>query len=225
MSVVLAPWGRVLRAHGLAGSLFAVNAADRVAAAHALDAEGLAVHADVILDRGGAHRGVDPAQIERIRGDLPHARIDVHLILDDDTLTRTAEIVAETVAVSERVRAERLTVSRAVLRAHRAPLQGARSRGLPVWCEVVHNDHEAATAADEDADGCLVMLIRPGTTDLADSGGLATIRSLQGRVPVGVDGGVTEDLARVCADGGVSPIVSGRALLTAQLIGDHTHVH
>lgn len=211
MTVAVASWGRSLKDKGLAGSLFAATAQERLNAARALHLEGLAVHADLIVRADGAHRGVTPAQTQQVRDELADALIDLHLIVDDDTLAGTKGAVEEAIALAFNVGAQRLTVSRMVLDMHRQTLQAARVQGLAVWCELPHDDEADAIAG---TDGRLVMLIRPGTTDAANPAGLIAVQTLAGRVPVGVDGGVTEDLARACADLGATPIVSGRALLT-----------
>ncbi len=140
-------------------------------------------------------------------------RVDLHLIVDGDAGAPAARsAVAEAITLASELSAERLTVSRALLEAHSEHLQAARREGLTVWCELPQGDPPAAV---DGADGRLVMLIRPGTTDAADPLELGAVRDFVGRVPVGVDGGITEDIARACADLGANPIISGRALLTS----------
>lgn len=212
MSVGIASWGRSLGESGLAGSLFAAAGPERLDAARALHWEGLAVHADLIVRTDTSHRGVTPEQIRAVRNELPDARIDLHLIVDGDAGAAVVRVaVDDAVELAHDLRAERLSVSRELLEAHRARLQTARRKGLAVWCELPHDDE--ANAVDG-TDGRLVMFIRPGTTHAANPAGLNAVRSLAGKVPVGADGGITEDLARACAALGASPIVSGRALLT-----------
>ncbi|WP_157521114.1 hypothetical protein [Microbacterium sp. Leaf159] len=212
VKVKVAPWGRSLSGRGLAGSLFAAPAHERLDAAHALHAEGLAVHVDLIVRQDGTHRGVTPAQVRAVRSELPHASIDLHLIVEGDPRdSHTHAAIEEAIHMGLDLGVERISLSRELLDCYHSALQDARQRGLAVWCELPHDAPADPVAG---ADGLLIMLIRPGTTEAADPAGLTTVRALAGRVPVGVDGGVTETLARECADLGASPIISGRALLT-----------
>ena len=72
-------------------------------------------------------------------------------------------------------------------------------------------------------DGVLVMLIQPGTTDRCrlDRIGLVTAcTTIFSELPVAVDGGVTEDVAPLCAAAGVRQMVVGRALLKSRTKGN-----
>ena len=82
--VTVAPWGRSLKDRGLAGSLFATVAGERLNAARALHSEGLAVHVDLIISADGSHRGVTPAQVRAVRACVLGVRVDLHLIVDGD---------------------------------------------------------------------------------------------------------------------------------------------
>ena len=56
------------------------------------------------------------------------------------------------------------------------------------------------------------MLIEPGTRNAADPSLVSRVAELSTRLPVGVDGGVTSDLAERCIAAGATTIVAGRAL-------------
>lgn len=210
MSVRIAPWAQEFVGTGLAGSLFAVDSADRIDAARRLDSAGFAVHADVIIGADGALVGVTPDEVRAVRERVPNARLDLHLIVHPAASGAISSALDSVIALGLSTAAERLTVSTDVLRSHPAVVQDARRAGLPVWCELLMGD----TAADlDDTDGRLVMLITPGSTDAADPAAMSLARTFRGITAVGVDGGVTHELAREAADLGAVPIVSGRALL------------
>jgi pentose-5-phosphate-3-epimerase len=72
----------------------------------------------------------------------------------------------------------------------------------------------------EDVDGTLVMFIKPGMKQRADPAHLAKVSRLARILPVGVDGGITPDIAAQCFQAGACYVVSGRGLLTATR-GEH----
>jgi pentose-5-phosphate-3-epimerase len=82
---------------------------------------------------------------------------------------------------------------------------------MEVWAEM---PSRGAAPPPADVDGCLVMLIPPGTVLDADPAGVGVVQGLSTSMPVAVDGGVTAELAARCAAAGAEWIVSGRALLT-----------
>lgn len=185
------------------GSLYAVAAESRPAAAAELAARGLRVHVDLIVGAGG-HRGVTPDALRAVRAAAPDAVVEVHLIVDGGDLDLA---VAEAVEAAVDVRAEFLVLPREAPAV--AAAEALRAAGVALWRQVSPDD---AADVPDGADGALVMLIAPGTADDADPALVDRVAALSGRMPVGVDGGVTPELAERCVAAGATTIVAGRAL-------------
>jgi pentose-5-phosphate-3-epimerase len=58
------------------------------------------------------------------------------------------------------------------------------------------------------------MFIQPGTKQRADPAHLEKVSRLARILPVGVDGGITREIAAQCFQAGARYVVSGRDLLT-----------
>ena len=213
IGVQLASWFASLPDSVLRGSLYSVASESRLAAAIVLAANGCAVHADMIVSATGEHVGVSPAELLAVRAALPNARIDVHLMLVDDLyLDGQSDAVGDVVRTAEAVGAERVATSPALLDLPGDVFAGLRRAGIAVWIEVGPR-HDGSGLPRDDVDGALVMFIRPGRTDSADPTHLDKLARLATLLPVGVDGGVTAELAAASVEAGASFIVSGRALL------------
>jgi pentose-5-phosphate-3-epimerase len=212
-AVRLAPWFATLPESVLGGSLYAVPRELRVDAATVLAANGCAVHADMIVSATGEQLGVSPDELLAVRAALPDARIDVHLMLVDDVFAEgQSDAVADVLRTAEAVGAERVATSPALLDLPGDVFPDLRRAGVPVWIEVGPG-HDGSGLPREGVDGALVMFIRPGTTDSADPAHLGKLAELANVLPVGVDGGVTAELATASVKAGATFIVSGRALL------------
>lgn len=189
----------------LAGSIYAVPESIRLAAAQRLAQEKLWIHADVIVD-DLTHRGVDLSLV-RTLADRQLGPLDVHLIAAEldgplqevcaakvDRVTVPFESCGDVAAVAERI----------------------RSGGAEAWLAVAPQTGLAVIQSSLDAvDGVLVMLINPGSSDVADPALLAKLEHLGPALPVGVDGGVDETNLSACLRAGARYIVSGRALFSA----------
>ncbi|NRG43045.1 hypothetical protein HRK28_19225 [Rathayibacter sp. VKM Ac-2835] len=207
----LAPWYTTLAPTNLGGSLYAVGATDRVAAARLLHESGCAVHIDLILDSSGASVGVELEEVAAVRAALPAARIDIHLIVLTENYTTAIRLtISEILHDAAAIGATWVTAADEIRAACAEEFAVLRSQNIAIWTEIAPDDDRSRV---EDADGALVMFIRPGSSDRADPSILEKIPVLAQRTLVGVDGGITADLARACADAGATYIVSGRALL------------
>ncbi|MFD0483268.1 hypothetical protein ACFQ46_11740 [Kineococcus sp. GCM10028916] len=188
-----------------AGSLYAVPAEERLAAAHQLDGAGWWVHVDLVLDPSGVSTGVSVETLQLVRESLPQTRLEVHVI-DLGPVPTPLDVVLA--AQPDRV----------VLSAGRCRREGeeVRAAGAQVWVE------HAGSPLPPDlvVDGALVMLIDPGTTQPIDLARLDAVASLPPGLPVGVDGGVGRAHVQALTDAGVQHLVSGRALLSQQ----HQHI-
>jgi ribulose-phosphate 3-epimerase len=189
----------------LAGSIYAVAEADRLAAARRLEHAGLWIHADVIMD-DGTHRGIELSLVrtlcERRIGPL-----DIHVIAPElDGLID--EICAQKV---DRVTFPFESCSDYAAVADTA--EQVRASGAAAWLAVAPATELASVRPCFDlVDGLLVMLIEPGSTGAADPT-LATRAGQTRRVlPVGVDGGVNSVNLGACLQAGADYVVSGRAL-------------
>lgn len=218
--VRLHPWHRAFPPHVIGGSLYAVPPALRPRAAAQLDAEHCRVHIDVILGPDG-HRGVAPEEIDAIAAAVPQGRLDLHLILVDQPPQGIAEAVTREVdrmlAIAERLSVAGVTLPTRLASVHGAAVERLRAGGVPVFLEVGPRDdvfgEDGGFATDAPVvDGCLVMLIEPGTRGQADPGLIDRVGRLAPTTPVAVDGGVTAELARACVAAGAHYVVSGRAL-------------
>lgn len=208
MSVGLQPWHRDLGDHVVSGSLYAVPRALRLEAARALDEARCRVHVDVVLGPDG-HQGVGWAELYAVREALPGAVIDLHLIVlhgrpgDDEALA---------VRAAQELRLATLATAAPVIRRNRAGLDAVRARGTALFEQVTPGTPGTGEPHDH-LDGALVMLVTPGTTrEPADADALTTVETLARTLPVGVDGGVTPEIARRCRDLGAELVVSGRHL-------------
>lgn len=179
-----------------AGSLFAVPAADRLAAARQLAGAGWWVHVDVMSDGSG----VSVAELARVRSALPTARIEVHVIDLGDPQPLGDVLDA---------RPDRVVLSPGRCLAEGA---GVRDRGAELWAQ----GHEEPLPAGADVAGVLVMLIDPGTSQSVDLSRLDRVPGLPPGLGIGVDGGVGPQHLPTLVRTGVRHLVSGRALLSQQ---------
>lgn len=179
-----------------AGSLYAVPAPDRIAAARQLAAAGWWVHVDVMVAPAGTSGGVGLDELAAVRAELPGARVEVHVIdLGGDLDPVLAQVL--------RARPDRVVLPP-------AHCDRRRVGGVELWAE--RDRRPLPTGLD--VDGVLVMLIDPGTTQPIDLDRLAAVADVPAGLAVGVDGGVGPGHAGVCARAGVGHLVSGRALLS-----------
>lgn len=205
----LAPWH-----HGfpglLAGSVYAATGS-RLAAAQTFADHGLDVHVDVMAQSEGLPAGVSLAELQMISSAVDRDRIGVHLIGSADFVD----------AVLPKILALRPGVvflpwqAFTLDRAH-AVRAADGSAWVAVWREW---DGLGDPQWDSDPDGVLVMLIEPGTRDRCRIDRLGLVTACTTRfsdLPVAVDGGVTEQIAPLCAAAGVAQMVVGRALLTSE---------
>ena len=210
MSLVLRPWHRDLGDHVVSGSLYAVPYAARLEAARALDEARCRVHVDVVIGAHG-HEGVGWAELYAVRDLLPDALIDLHLIVLHD-----GPCADEAVAVraAHELRLATLATAAPQIRRNRAGLDAVRARGTALLEQVVPGTPGTVEPHDR-LDGALVMLVPPGTTrEPADAAALTTVETLARTLPVGVDGGVTPEIARRCRELGAVVVVSGRHLFS-----------
>jgi len=184
----------------LAGSIYAVPAPDRAAAARLLAGRQAWVHADVFAD---ARHGVSLDLIVALAGG-GIGPIDVHVLTADalaslDVVCRPGitritfpfEDVDDVGAVAGRIRAS----------------------GVQPWLAISPGTTLARCAdALAHVDGVLVMLLEPGNQGSSDLTLLAKVAEARERLPVGVDGGIGEaDVTQVLA-AGASYVVVGRQL-------------
>ena len=188
-----------------AGSLYAVPAEQRIAAAEQLTAAGWWVHADLILDPAGASTGVPPETLVAVRERLPHALLEVHVIELGPARTPLDVVLA--------ARPDRVVLSAERCRRDTSPVRAA---GAQVWVEHVGRPLPSELARPGALDGVLVMLIDPGTTQTIDLERLDAAPTGAPGLPVGVDGGVGRQHVHALSDAGVQHLVSGRALLSQQ---------
>jgi len=191
----------------LAGSIYAVAAADRQFAAQLLGQHHLWVHADVILSADG-HRGVDLDTVRAV-AEAGTAPLDVHLITEKLDSALLEEVCREKIT--------RVTVPWEVLNSMSAAglaAETVHSAGAQLWVALAP---ETQATAVQDVlgvvDGVLVMLLEPGSTGIADPLLCSKVAALAPALPVGVDGGVGESNVDECLRAGATYVVSGRALL------------
>ncbi|GAB3811461.1 hypothetical protein GCM10028820_02730 [Tessaracoccus terricola] len=192
----------------VAASVYALPPELRVAGAGTAHRAGQWVHADVILRRdadGNLHNtGVDTGDVGRILRKLPGVRVEVHLMVLADG-PDVAQAVAD-VGRSLQGLGVRRWVARSEVLAWLAP---SIADGVERWVEV----SGAPGQDDAAADGFLVMLIEPGTKGVADPAAIDVVAELAGgRGRVGVDGGVTPEVAASVVAAGGRHLVVGRAL-------------
>ncbi|MGH3581798.1 MAG: ribulose phosphate epimerase [Myxococcota bacterium] len=194
----------------LAGSVYAAPGS-RLFAAQTLAEEGLDVHIDVMAASEGLPAGVSLAELQMISAAVDRHRVGVHVIGSGDFVDAVLpKILALHPGIvflpwqtftDERVVAVRAAGGKAWIALWRE-WDGV---GDPQWPSV--------------PDGVLVMLIEPGTRDACrlDRLDLVTACTAQfADLPVAVDGGITEEVAPLCAAAGVRQMVVGRALLTSE---------
>jgi pentose-5-phosphate-3-epimerase len=205
----LAPWHTDFPGL-LAGSVYAAPGS-RVSAAQTLADTGLDVHVDVMALSEGLPAGVSLAELQRISAVVANERIGVHVIGSTDFVD----------AVLPRILAVRPGVVFLPWEAFTEQRANAiRTAGGSAWIAVWREwDGLGEPQWPTEPDGVLVMLIQPGTTDRCrlDRIGLVTAcTTIFSELPVAVDGGVTEDVAPLCAAAGVRQMVVGRALLKSR---------
>jgi hypothetical protein len=194
----------------LAGSVYAATGS-RVAAAQALAETGLDVHVDVMAVSEGLPAGVSLAELQMISAAVDRQRIGVHLIgsgeFVDAVLPKILALRPGVVFLPWQA----FTLARA---------QAIRAAGGSAWIAVWREwDGLGDPPWPTDPDGVLVMLIEPGTRDRCRLDRLGVVTACTARfskLPVAVDGGVTEEIAPLCAAAGVHQMVVGRALLTSE---------
>ena len=191
----------------LAGSVYAAHGS-RVAAAQTLADTGIDVHVDVMAVSEGLPAGVSLDELQRISAVVPSERIGVHVIGSKDFVDA---VLPKILAVHPGVVFlpwQAFTTERA---------DAIRMAGGSAWIAVWREwDGLGEPQWPAEPDGVLVMLIQLGTQDRCrlDRIGLVTACTAQfSELPVAVDGGVTEDVAPLCAAAGVHQMVVGRALL------------
>jgi pentose-5-phosphate-3-epimerase len=205
----LAPWHTDFPGL-LAGSVYAAPGS-RVSAAQTLADTGLDVHIDVMALSEGLPAGVSLAELQRISAVVANERIGVHVIgstgFVDAVLPKILAVRPGVVFLPW----EAFTERRA---------DAIRTAGGSAWIAVWREwDGLGEPQWPAEPDGVLVMLIQPGTTDRCrlDRIGLVTAcTTIFSELPVAVDGGVTEDVAPLCAAAGVRQMVVGRALLNSR---------
>jgi hypothetical protein len=206
---VLASWHRDFP-HLLAGSVYAAPGS-RVDAAQTLAETGIDVHIDVMAVSEGLPAGVSLAELQMISAAVDRSRIGVHLIGSGDFVDA---VLPKILALRPGV----VFLPWAAFTAERAHAIRATdgSAWIAVWREWDGLDDPQWPT---EPDGVLVMLIEPGTRDRCrlDRLGLVTACTTRfSELPVAVDGGVTEEIAPLCAAAGVQQMVVGRALLTSE---------
>ena len=189
----------------LAGSVYAARQSARVDTALALAQAGLDVHIDIMAVSEGLPKGVSVAELRDIARVVKRSRIGVHLIGSPDFVDVTLPTVL-------RVRPATVFLPWAAYTAERA--HAIRAVGSSAWI-TLWNEWDGVGAPNWPAppDGVLVMLIEPGTRERCALERLSIVAECAAEMPVAVDGGITEDVARLCVTAGVKSMVVGRALL------------
>ncbi|BBZ28719.1 hypothetical protein MMAD_30140 [Mycolicibacterium madagascariense] len=194
----------------VAGSVYAAPDS-RVAAAQTLAASGLDVHVDVMAASEGLPQGVSLAELQMISAVVDRERVGVHLIGSPDFVD----------AVLPKILALRPGVVFLPWRAFTGErVEAVHAAGGAAWIAVWREwDGLGEPRWPAHPDGVLVMLIEPGTRDRCrlDRLGLVTAcTAMFSELPVAVDGGVTEEIAPLCAAAGVHQMIVGRALMTSE---------
>ncbi|MGW4337131.1 hypothetical protein ACWEK5_30640 [Rhodococcus koreensis] len=186
----------------LAGSLYAVPATDRAAAAHLLGARGLWIHADVFAD---ADMGVSLDLITRLADDGT-GPIDVHL-LTAGALTALDVVCRPGIA--------RVTFPYEGTDDIEAVAARVRSVGAQPWLALAPGTPlDQCSSHLAHVDGLLVMLIEPGTRETADLTQLTKVDRVHPHLAAGVDGGVDETNLDHILTAGTGYVVVGRRLFT-----------
>jgi pentose-5-phosphate-3-epimerase len=204
---VIAPWhadypGRI------AGSVYAAAPEDRTAFAMALADAGLGVHVDIMAEAEGLPAGVSLAELQELSARIEPARVDVHLIGSADFVDAMLPAVLEVGPARVVLPWVAFTDRRAIaIRAARA------AAWIALWEEWPDATTSATATWPAAPDGVLVMLIEPGTRDRCHPARLDIAAACAPRLPVMVDGGVTEAIAPQCLSACIDTMVVGRALL------------
>jgi hypothetical protein len=193
-----------------AGSVYAVPGS-RLFAAQTLAEEGLDVHIDVMAASEGLPVGVSLAELQMISASVDRHRVGVHVIGSGDfvdaVLPKILALHPGVVFLPWRT----FTADRVV---------AVRAAGGKAWIALWREwDGVGDPQWPSAPDGVLVMLIEPGTRDTSrlDRLDLVTACTTQfSDLPVAVDGGITEEVAPLCAASGIRQMVVGRALLTSE---------
>jgi hypothetical protein len=206
---VLAPWHQEFPGL-LAGSVFAAPSA-RVDAAQTLAGNGIDVHIDVMAASEGLPPGVSLAELQMISTSVDRDRIGVHLIGSSDFVDAVLPKILALRPGVVFLPWHAFSIERAL-----AIRASEGSAWIAIWREWdgIGDPHWPA-----DPDGVLVMLIEPGTRDLCRLDRLDLVTActtMFAELPVAVDGGVTEEIAPLCAAAGARQMVVGRALLTSE---------
>jgi ribulose-phosphate 3-epimerase len=147
---------------------------------------------------------VDPALIDDLAAESI-GRLDVHLV------TPLASAMLERVC---RPGVARVTVPLEFTPDVRAAAGAIRAGGAQAWVAVAPATPLSRLEACLDAiDGVLIMLIEPGSTDLADIALVDKVALASHRIAVGVDGGVDDAVIDACLVAGAQYVVAGRRLL------------
>ncbi|GAB7069900.1 ribulose phosphate epimerase [Mycobacterium hodleri] len=193
----------------LAGSVYSTPDS-RVAAAQTLADTGLDVHVDVMAASEGLPVGVSLAELQMISSSVDRARIGVHLIGSADFVDAVLPKILALHPGVVFLPWEAFTAERT---------HAIRAAGGAAWIAVWREwDGLTDPQWPAEPDGVLVMLIEPGTKDRCrlERLSLVTACTTRSPLPVAVDGGVTEEIAPLCAAAGVSQMIVGRALLTSE---------
>jgi pentose-5-phosphate-3-epimerase len=222
--VVLQPWHAAYPHFTIGGSIYAVAPARRAATAAALTANRCRVHADIIVDQRGRHRGVTCGELADVRTAAPGARLDLHLIVPAEIpVELAAEVLGDMGASARRFGVEAVTMNATQITRHRTVVDALREHGIQLWLEFSPGTEVRELPAG--IDGATVMFITPGTKESADPSRLHEVTRLAGRVPTAVDGGITEPIAAQCVANGAGYVVAGRSLLTAAAPATHGRIH
>lgn len=202
----LAPWqaqypGRV------AGSVYAVPAGHRTAAARELSLAGFDVHVDVMAEGEGLPPGVSIDELRSISTVVDRRRLDVHLI---GSASFVDAVLPEVLAA----RPGKVFLPWHAFTDGRASAVRAADGAawIAVWSEW---DGISSPGWPATPDGALVMLIEPGTSGRSQLGRLGVVTACADELPVIVDGGVTGSIAPLCISAGAQSLVVGRALLAS----------
>lgn len=197
----------------MAASLYSLPSESRLDGAVAAHKEGLGIHVDVILrqrDGGCVNVGVSEEELRHVVRTLPEARVDIHLMGEPGG---GEEIVGGFVRVVRDTPRVRWTGSPELL----ALVPDDALARAEVWGQLWRPTPREI--AQQRSAGVLVMLIEPATANEADVSQLAVCAELsQKGHRVGIDGGVTEEVAARAVEVGVSYVVSGRALFVVEEI-------
>jgi pentose-5-phosphate-3-epimerase len=211
--VVVETWPKGYADHTVGGSVYAVDPILRVEAGIQLAAARCRIHGDVILGRDLRSRGVSRHELVAIREAVPAARMDLHLIAPGNLVNGHGLAQgSRAIETAMEIGADCITVSEQRVDRHRGALDEARALGIDIWVEIPPDD--PSFDVPDFVDGALIMFIQPGTKQRADPAHLEKVSRLARILPVGVDGGITREIAAQCFQAGARYVVSGRDLLT-----------